>query len=72
MSRASSKARCQPQISLPQYFIPMSLPYRWRSSEVLQVTAHNLPVAGGADKTVFLIKFHAAVIAREASLSKSQ
>jgi hypothetical protein len=38
---------------------------------MLQVTAHNLPVAGGVDKTVFLIKFHAPVIAREASLSKS-
>ena len=47
-------------------------PYCLHSSYSLQVTAHNLPVAGGVDKTVFLIKFHAAVIAREASLSKSQ
>jgi len=39
---------------------------------ILQVTAHNLPVAGGVDKTVFLIKFHATVIAREVSLSKAQ
>ena len=57
---------------IPPIALPLLYAVNSNRAHILQVTAHNLPVAGGVDKTVFLIKFHASVIAREVSLSKAQ